>query len=289
MTTVEDRPAREANPAADRRGPADRLRPHPAQGGPAVRPRQGPLPRRHRAARDAARRDPALADGARPAGLDRHHRGAGPPEGARRHHRQGPRGAQPRLGADPVGRLQAVLATDKVRFQGQEVAFVVAEDRYSARDALELIDVEYEDLPVVIDARRALDPGAAVIRDDKEGQHRQPHLRLGGRRQGRDRRGLRPRRRRRQRGGRLPAGAPGADGDLRRGRRLRPDRRQADALRDHPGAARPPHAVRDGRRHPGAQDPDHSPATSAAASATRSASTRATSAPSSARSSPASR
>ena len=43
--------------------------------------------------------------------------------------------------------VQAVLATDKVRFQGQEVAFVVAEDRYSARDALELIDVEYEPLP----------------------------------------------------------------------------------------------------------------------------------------------
>ena len=40
--------------------------------------------------------------------------------------------------------VQAVLATDKVRFQGQEVAFVVAEDRYSARDALELIDVEYD-------------------------------------------------------------------------------------------------------------------------------------------------
>ena len=40
--------------------------------------------------------------------------------------------------------VQAVLATDKVRFQGQEVAFVVAEDRYAARDALELIDVEYE-------------------------------------------------------------------------------------------------------------------------------------------------
>ena len=37
--------------------------------------------------------------------------------------------------------VQAVLATDKVRFQGQEVAFVVAEDRYSARDALELISV----------------------------------------------------------------------------------------------------------------------------------------------------
>ena len=53
---------------------------------------------------------------------------------------------------------QAVLATDKVRFQGQEVAFVVADDRYSARDALELIDVEYELLPVVVDPRRALDP-----------------------------------------------------------------------------------------------------------------------------------
>jgi carbon-monoxide dehydrogenase large subunit len=65
---------------------------------------------------------------------------------------------------------QAVLATDKVRFQGQEVAFVVAEDRYAARDALELIDVDYEELPVVVDARRACDPDAPVIRDDKEGQ-----------------------------------------------------------------------------------------------------------------------
>jgi carbon-monoxide dehydrogenase large subunit len=62
---------------------------------------------------------------------------------------------------------QAVLATDKVRFQGQEVAFVVAEDRYAARDALELIDVEYEPLPAVVDARRALEPDAPVIRDDK--------------------------------------------------------------------------------------------------------------------------
>jgi aerobic carbon-monoxide dehydrogenase large subunit len=68
------------------------------------------------------------------------------------------------------GDRQAVLATDKVRFQGQEVAFVVAEDRYSARDALELIDVEYEPLPAVVDARRALDPGAPVVRDDLEGR-----------------------------------------------------------------------------------------------------------------------
>jgi carbon-monoxide dehydrogenase large subunit len=72
----------------------------------------------------------------------------------------------PTLSAD----TQAVLATDKVRFQGQEVAFVVADDHYAARDALELIDVEYEPLPVVHDVHRALDADAPVIRDDKEGQ-----------------------------------------------------------------------------------------------------------------------
>ena len=65
---------------------------------------------------------------------------------------------------------QAVLATDKVRFQGQEVAFVIAESRYIARDALELIDVDYDPLPVVADAKKALDPGAPIIRDDKEGK-----------------------------------------------------------------------------------------------------------------------
>ncbi|WP_405953829.1 aerobic carbon-monoxide dehydrogenase large subunit [Streptomyces phaeochromogenes] len=65
---------------------------------------------------------------------------------------------------------QAVLATDKVRFQGQEVAFVVAEDHYAARDAIELIDVGYEPLDPVVNARHALDPGAPVIRDDLEGR-----------------------------------------------------------------------------------------------------------------------
>ena len=68
------------------------------------------------------------------------------------------------------GDTQAVLATDKVRFQGQEVAFVIAEDHYSARDALELVEVEYEPLGVVVDPRRALDPDAPVIRDDHPGR-----------------------------------------------------------------------------------------------------------------------
>ncbi len=66
--------------------------------------------------------------------------------------------------------VQAVLATDKVRFQHQEVAFVVAEDRYSARDALELIDVEYEWLDPVIDVRQALAPDAPIIRTDLDGK-----------------------------------------------------------------------------------------------------------------------
>ena len=66
--------------------------------------------------------------------------------------------------------VQAVLATDKVRFQHQEVAFVVAEDRYSARDALELIDVEYEWLDPVVDVRQALAPDAPVIRTDLDGK-----------------------------------------------------------------------------------------------------------------------
>jgi carbon-monoxide dehydrogenase large subunit len=68
------------------------------------------------------------------------------------------------------GDTQAVLATDKVRFQGQEVAAVIADDVYTAWDALELIDVEYDELPVLVDPRKALAPDAVVIRDDKEGQ-----------------------------------------------------------------------------------------------------------------------
>jgi aerobic carbon-monoxide dehydrogenase large subunit len=68
------------------------------------------------------------------------------------------------------GDTQAVFATDKVRFQGQEVAAVVAEDPYIAHDALELIDVEYEPLAAVVDPRKALEPDAPLIRDDKDGQ-----------------------------------------------------------------------------------------------------------------------
>jgi len=68
------------------------------------------------------------------------------------------------------GDTQAVLATDKVRFQGQEVACVIAETVYQAHDALELIDVDYEPLQAITSPQQAMSPGAPIIRDDKEGQ-----------------------------------------------------------------------------------------------------------------------
>jgi carbon-monoxide dehydrogenase large subunit len=59
-----------------------------------------------------------------------------------------------------------VLAADHVRYVGEGVAAVVAEDRYSARDALDLIQVEYEPLPVVSDPEKALAPGSPVIHSE---------------------------------------------------------------------------------------------------------------------------
>src|SRR6478736_5234971 len=63
---------------------------------------------------------------------------------------------------------QMVLATGKVLFQSQEVAFVVAEDRYVAADAAELIEVDYEELPVLVDPHHALDADAPILREDRE-------------------------------------------------------------------------------------------------------------------------
>ncbi|WP_281285763.1 molybdopterin cofactor-binding domain-containing protein [Nocardioides humi] len=65
---------------------------------------------------------------------------------------------------------QAVLATDKVRFQGQEVAAVIADDPYIAKDAVTAIQVEYEPLPPIVNPEQAMAPDAPIIRDDKLGQ-----------------------------------------------------------------------------------------------------------------------
>ncbi len=68
------------------------------------------------------------------------------------------------------GDTQAVLATDKVRYQGQEVACVIASDPYTAADAAALVEVDYDVLDPVTSPQQSLADGAPLIRDEKEGQ-----------------------------------------------------------------------------------------------------------------------
>ena len=58
------------------------------------------------------------------------------------------------------------MAKDVVRYVGEAVAVVVAEDRYLAEDALELVRVDYEPLPVVVNAEAAMQTGAPQLHDD---------------------------------------------------------------------------------------------------------------------------
>jgi carbon-monoxide dehydrogenase large subunit len=62
---------------------------------------------------------------------------------------------------------QAPLAGTKVRYVGEPVAAVVAESRYIAEDAAELINVEYEPLPTIVDMEAALRGGAPVVHEDR--------------------------------------------------------------------------------------------------------------------------
>src|SRR5271170_7489900 len=74
-----------------------------------------------------------------------------------------------------AGDVQMVLADGKALFQNQEVAFVIAENRYAAADAADLVEVEYEALPVNVDPLKAMTAGAPIIREDikdkTEGAH----------------------------------------------------------------------------------------------------------------------
>jgi carbon-monoxide dehydrogenase large subunit len=63
---------------------------------------------------------------------------------------------------------QMVLPVDKVMYQAQEVAAVIATSRYLAADGVEAVEVDYEQLPVVVDPFKALAPGAQVLRTDKK-------------------------------------------------------------------------------------------------------------------------
>jgi carbon-monoxide dehydrogenase large subunit len=66
-----------------------------------------------------------------------------------------------------MGDKQMVLPTDTVMYQAQEVAAVVATERYIAADGVAAVEVEYEPLPVVVDPIKALLPDAPVIREDR--------------------------------------------------------------------------------------------------------------------------
>ncbi len=62
---------------------------------------------------------------------------------------------------------QMVLPVERVMYQAQEVAAVVAESRYAAADGVAAVEVDYDPLPVVVDPRKALEPGAPVLRPDR--------------------------------------------------------------------------------------------------------------------------
>ena len=72
----------------------------------------------------------------------------------------------PDFGPNPAAHTWRCLALNKVRYVGEGVAVVVADDRYLAEDALALIDVEYEALPPVVDALDALADDAPLVHDD---------------------------------------------------------------------------------------------------------------------------
>src|SRR5262247_1464155 len=59
-----------------------------------------------------------------------------------------------------------LLAVGKVRFVGEPVAAVVAENKYIARDAADLIEVDYEPLPAVVDPEKAMDPSSPRLYDE---------------------------------------------------------------------------------------------------------------------------
>ncbi len=70
------------------------------------------------------------------------------------------------MGAVFNARPLSPIAKGKVRYSGEPVAVVIAEDRYIAEDACDLIFVDYEPLDVVTDMEKALEPGSPIIHED---------------------------------------------------------------------------------------------------------------------------
>src|SRR5512146_3211107 len=67
-----------------------------------------------------------------------------------------------------MGDKQMVLPVDRVVYQAQEVAAVVATERYIAADGVQLVEVEYDPLPPVVDPFKALEADAPLVRPDRE-------------------------------------------------------------------------------------------------------------------------
>ena len=72
---------------------------------------------------------------------------------------------------DAMQPKRPILAEGKVRMVGEPIALVVAESQAAARDAADRIVVDYDPLPVVIDAENAGKPGAPQIHDEAPGNH----------------------------------------------------------------------------------------------------------------------
>ena len=70
----------------------------------------------------------------------------------------------PAFCAEPV--VEHAIAVDKVRYAGEAVVAVAAESRYIAEDALELVQIEWEPLPPVIDVLEAMKPDAPKVHEN---------------------------------------------------------------------------------------------------------------------------
>ena len=62
---------------------------------------------------------------------------------------------------------QFAISADEVAYAGEPVAVVIAEDRYLADDAAQLVVVDYEPLPAVMDLEKAMEPGSPLVKSDR--------------------------------------------------------------------------------------------------------------------------
>ncbi len=145
------------------------------------------------------------------------------------------------------------LCVDRVRFVGEAVAAVVAEDRFTAYEALDLIEVDYEELPAVADPEKALEPDAPLVEPDwGDNLMASRDIRLGD-----PDTGIRGCRRRRQGRRQVRPDHGCRDRAPRVCRLLGPVQGDADLLGLDSGTTRGPHVPREDAGHPGHVDPRH--------------------------------